>query len=156
MTQDLRPIYREFEVGCSVEHAFDTWTNRIDLWWPLSRHSVSREQAASVRIEPRLGGRIIETTRDGREILWGTVNHWEPPVRFGYLWHIGEADDSEATQVRITFTALGEAKTRVTIEHKGWEKAGPGAGPRRQGNERGWDGLIPAFCDFIHGRDADD
>ena len=40
MTQDLSPIYREFDVSCSVEHAFHTWTRRIGLWCdlaPLSR-----------------------------------------------------------------------------------------------------------------------
>jgi hypothetical protein len=149
MREDLSPILREFEVGCSVEHAFHTWTRQIDLWWPLKRHSISRADAASVTIEPQLGGRIFETGRDGKEILWGAVNIWEPPNRFGYLWHLGEADASEATQVIITFTALAPARTRVTIEHKGWENAGPDADSRRRGNEWGWDGLIPAFMAFI-------
>jgi len=151
MTEDLSPILREFEVGCSVEHAFHTWTGQIDLWWPLKRHSVSREDAASVTIEPQLGGRIFETASNGKKILWGAVNIWEPPNRFGYLWHLGEADASEATQVIITFTALDPARTRVTIDHKGWENAGPHAGSRRRGNEWGWDGLIPAFTAFIAG-----
>jgi hypothetical protein len=84
-----------------------------------------------------------------RKNLLGTVNIWEPPNRFGYLWHIGENDASEATQVIVTFTALDSARTRITIEHKGWENAGPQAGPRRRGNERGWEGLIAAFMAFI-------
>src|SRR5215831_7844163 len=149
MTEDLSPILREFEVDCSLEHAFHTWTRQLDLWWPLKRHSVSGTNAASVTIQPQLGGRIFETTRDGEKLLWGTVNVWDPPNRFGYLWHLGEADASEATQVTITFTALGRTRTRVTIEHKGWENAGPKAGPRRRGNEWGWDGLIAAFTTFI-------
>jgi len=149
MTEDLSPILREFEVDCSLEHAFHTWTRQLDLWWPLKRHSVSQANAASVTIEPQLGGRIFETTRGGEKLLWGTVNLWDPPNRFGYLWHLGEADASEATQVIITFTALGRTRTRVTIEHKGWENAGPKAGPRRRGNEWGWDGLIAAFTTFI-------
>lgn len=151
MAQDLSPIYREFDVSCSVEHAFDTWTRRIGLWWPLAGHSVSHEDAASVRIEPMLGGRIIETTRDGEEIVWGTVNQWQPPNRFGYLWHIGEEDAAEATEVTITFTALDAERTRVTITHGGWERAGPARGPKRRANERGWDGVISAFTGFISG-----
>jgi uncharacterized protein YndB with AHSA1/START domain len=150
MTGDVPPIVREFEVGCSADHAFDTWTRRIDLWWPLARHSVSRENATSVKIEPRQGGRIFETTRDGQEILWGAINLWEPPNRFGYLWHIGEEDASEATRVTITFTALGSARTRVSIEHSGWDNAGPNAAARRNGNERGWDGLQHAFAQFVN------
>ena len=131
MNEELSPIIRAFEVQCPVEHAFDTWTRRIDLWWPLAGHSVSRDNAASVAIEPRRGGRIYETTRSGNEIVWGTVNAWEPPNRFGYLWHIGESDASQATQVTIMFTALGSARTRVAIEHTGWERAGPKAAARR-------------------------
>jgi hypothetical protein len=149
MTEDRTPIVREFEVRCSVKHAFETWTCRINLWWPLAGHSVARENAASVTIEPRLGGRIFETTHIGHQILWGTVNIWEPPNRFGYLWHIGELDGSQATQVMITFTALGSSRTRIAIEHKGWENAGPKGGWRRDRNEWAWDNLIPVFTDFV-------
>ena len=148
---ELPPIIREFEVACSVEHAFDMWTRQIDLWWPLERHSVSQENAASVKVEAKLGGRIFETTRDGKQIVWGAVNVWEPPSRFGYLWHIKEEDASEATQVTVTFTALGPARTRIVIEHTGWENAGRQAGPRWEGNARGWDGAIPAFIAVIAG-----
>ena len=81
MTEDLSPILREFEVDCSLEHAFHTWTRQLDLWWPLKRHSVSQANAASVTIEPQLGGRIFETTRGGEKLLWGTVNLWDPPNR---------------------------------------------------------------------------
>ena len=151
MTQDLSPIYREFDVSCSVEQAFDTWTRRIGLWWPLAGHSVSHEDAASVRIEPVLGGRIIETTRTGKEIVWGTVNQWQPPSKFGYFWHIGEEGAAEATEVTITFTALDVERTRVTITHGGWERAGSARGPKRHANERGWDGVILALTGFISG-----
>jgi hypothetical protein len=150
MTDDLSPIVREFAVECSVEHAFDTWTRRIDLWWPLAQHSVSHDDAASVAIEPRQGGRLFETTRSGEEIPWGTVIAWDPPERFAYLWFIGEPDASQATDVTITFTALAPNQTRVRIEHKGWEKVGTKRGARRRGNERGWDGLENAFTLFTN------
>jgi hypothetical protein len=143
------PIVRAFEVECSIEHAFDTWTRRMHLWWPLARHSVSGESAASVAVEPRPGGRIFETTREGKDIVWGSVSLWDPPRRFGYLWHIGEADASEATEVTITFAALGSGRTHVAIVHKGFERAGAKAVARRRANERGWDGLEQAFTRFV-------
>jgi uncharacterized protein YndB with AHSA1/START domain len=150
MTEELSPIVRTFEVHCSVEHAFDTWTRRINLWWPLARHSVSHDDAASVAVEPWRDGRIFETTRSGEEIVWGTVNAWEPPNRFGYLWFIGEKDAREATQVTVTFIALGSARTQVAIEHTGWERAGPKAAARRRGNQSGWDGLEDALRRFLN------
>ena len=149
MTEDFLPIIRAFEVQCSVEHAVHTWTHRIALWWPLAGHSVSHDHDATVTIEPWDGGRIFETTHGGDEFQWGTVNDWDPPRRFGYLWFIGEKDSSQATQVTITFTALSSARTRVAIEHKGWERAGPKGPARRRGNERGWDGLEHAFTRFV-------
>jgi len=150
MAEAVKPIIRAFEVRCSVEHAFDTWTRRIDLWWPLATHSVSLEDAASVVLEPRSGGRIFERTRRGDEIAWGTINTWEPPNRFGYLWFIGEKDAAEATQVTITFIALDPTRTQVAIEHTGWERAGARAAARRRGNERGWNDMEGAFVRFIN------
>jgi Activator of Hsp90 ATPase homolog 1-like protein len=150
MAEPLAPILRTFDVRCSGEHAFDTWTRRITLWWPLANHSVSRENAASVSVEPWSGGRIPERTRSGEEILWGTVETWEPPRLFAYLWFIKEKDASQATRVTITFTPLGPARTRVGIEQTGWERAGAMAEARRRGNEWGWDGLQKAFTRFIN------
>jgi len=149
MSESFSPIVRTFEVRCSVDHAFETWTRQINLWWPLARHSVSRDNATSVTIEPRTDGFIVETTRAGHEIVWGRVNLWEPPNRFGYLWRIGERDESQATRVTITFTALDPARTRVTIEHAGWEGAGPKALSRHRGNVHGWNDVIPAFINFV-------
>ncbi len=149
MNEALSPIVRTFEVNCSIDHAFETWTRQMNLWWPLARHSVSHGDAASVTVEPWQGGRIFETTRDGRQITWGTVNAWDPPNRFGYLWHIREPDASAASQVVIAFTGLDSSRTQVSIRHEGWERAGPHGGPRRQGNEWGWDGVIPAYQKII-------
>jgi len=150
MTEGLLPLRRAFEVRCSVEHAFDTWTRRVNLWWPRREHSVSRNEAAFVAIECWHGGRLFETTRSGDEIAWGTVNTWQPPNRFGYLWFIGENDATEATQVTITFTALESGRTLVAIEHSGWEAAGAKAASRRLGNERGWMGLEGVFVEFVN------
>jgi activator of Hsp90 ATPase-like protein len=150
MTEKLPPIVRAFEVRCSVEHAFDTWTRRTNLWWPLREHSLSRDNAVSVTIEPWCGGQIFETTRIGHEVVWGTVNVWEPPNRFGYLWHLGQRDTSKATQATITFTALDSSRTRVEIEHRGWERADPKAVSTRRRNEGGWDGLEAAFARFVN------
>jgi len=148
MAEDLLPIIRAFEVRCSVWHAFDTWTRRINLWWPLTNHSVSNN-AMSVTVEPWHGGRIFETTGSGDEIAWGTVNTWEPPKCFAYLWFIGEKDASEATQVTITFTALEATRTRVRIRHDGWERAGPNGAEKRRCNEGGWDALEDALTQFM-------
>ena len=94
--------------------------------------------------EPRTGGRIFERTPDGVEFDWGEITTWEPPRSLAYLWHIG-VDRSLATQVRIAFVRLSANSTRVEITHSGWDGLGDLGPPRREKNQRGWDGLLPHF-----------
>jgi uncharacterized protein YndB with AHSA1/START domain len=136
------PLELEFTVECSPEHAFSTWTERIDQWWPKG-HSVSSDPDLAVVIEPRLGGRIFERTPSGDEHDWGEVTTWEPPRAFGYLWHIAQ-DRSDATDVEIRFEPAGE-RTRVTIQHAGWERLGARAEHLRGRNRKGWAGVIPLY-----------
>ena len=60
-------------VDAPVEHAFRVFTERLGEWWPVKTHSVAQENAETVVLERREGGRFYERTRDGNEHLWGTV-----------------------------------------------------------------------------------
>ena len=145
----IEPLSLSFDVACSAEHAFATWTARIGSWWP-SDHTVSGERCLDVVLEPRIGGRIYERTRAGDEHEWGEVTVWEPPARLGYLWHL-RRDRREATEVEIRFIALAGAATRVEIEHRGWEGLGDGAGDWRDRNRGGWRTLLPHFIEATRG-----
>jgi hypothetical protein len=139
----IEPLRLSFEVDCPAEHAFATWTARTTLWWP-NGHTVTCEPDLEIVFEPRVGGRIFERTRDGREVDWGEVVLWDPPRRLGYLWHI-RADRADATDVEIAFTDLPGGATRVDIEHRGWERLSERGPGRRDANHRGWSGLLPHF-----------
>ena len=141
MSEQLRV---EVDLHCSPDHAFATWTERIDQWWPRG-HTVSADQAAIV-LEPRLGGRIYERTRDGREIDWGEITGWDPPHRLAYCWHI-RRDRADATDVEIRFVPGDGARdaTRMEITHTGWERLGLEADTWRDANRSGWNGLLPSF-----------
>jgi len=139
----IEPLHLSFDVACSAEHAFTTWTARTSLWWPPS-HSFSGERGIEVRIEPRIGGRIFERTPAGREFDWGEVTAWDPPRRLAYLWHL-RIERTRATDVEITFTPLPDGTTRVAIVHTGWERLGTDGQPWRDRNQAGWSGLLPAF-----------
>jgi Activator of Hsp90 ATPase homolog 1-like protein len=136
------PLLFRFEVDCEREHAFAVWTERIGAWWPPT-HTVNGD-AADVVLEARLGGRLYERTAASDEVPWGEVTVWEPPEKFGYLWHI-RRDRSDATDVVITFVDLGGDRTRVEIEHTGWERLGADAESWRARNERAWTTLFPHF-----------
>jgi hypothetical protein len=139
----IEPLRLSFEIACGAEHAFQTWTSRTSAWWPRSA-TMSGEPEVEVIFEPRVGGRVFERTRDGREIEWGAITTWDPPRRIGYLWHLatGRAD---ATEVEIVFVELARSSTRVEIEHHGWERLGAKGRRWREANQGGWDGVLPSY-----------
>lgn len=141
----IEPIRLEFEVACPVDHAFSTWTRRTSTWWPVS-HTVSAADGLEVHFEPHVGGRIFERTPRGDEHDWGEITAWEPPGRLGYLWHL-RADRADATEVEIRFVAVDGDRTRVEIEHRGWERLGAAGEERRDRNRGGWAGLLPHYVD---------
>jgi uncharacterized protein YndB with AHSA1/START domain len=112
------------------------------MWWPKG-HSVSADPDLTVTFEPRVGGRIFETTSAGEEHDWGEVVEWEPPRRLVYVWHL-RFDRSDATQVEVSFEPGGEG-TAVRIIHRGWERLGAAAEERRERNNRGWSGVIERY-----------
>ena len=138
----IEPLRLAFDVACSPEHAFATWTDRIDAWWPRD-HTVAGDDVAQVVLQPELGGRIFERTRAGAEHDWGRVTLWEPPVRFGYRWHLAQPPD-DATDVEIRFVPAGPG-TRVEISHTGWDRLGERGDILRGRNRAGWRTLLPHY-----------
>ena len=141
----IEPIRVSFEVACSPEHAFRVWTEAIDRWWPAD-HTVTGSDDLLVVLEPRAGGRIFERTPEGVEHEWGQVTVWEPPRRLGYLWHL-RRDRADATEVDIRFADAGPERTRVDIEHRGWEVLGAEGESWRDRNRGGWATLLPSYVE---------
>jgi uncharacterized protein YndB with AHSA1/START domain len=139
----IEPIRLSFEVGCPADRAFEIWTADIDRWWPAD-HTVTGSDDLLVVLEPRRGGRIFERTPAGVEHDWGQVTVWEPPDRLAYSWHL-RADRADATEVEIRFADAGEGRTRIDIEHRGWEALGARGEAARNGNHAGWATLLPSY-----------
>ena len=133
------PLRINFEVACTAEHAFATWTECIDTWWPAD-HTVSGAPVAVV-LEGWVGGRIYERSPHGEEHDWGVLTAWQPPELLAYRWHLGVGPES-ATEVAVTFVPLDEKRTRVEIEQSGWEQLGPAASHLRSRNQIGWESLV--------------
>jgi hypothetical protein len=145
----IEPIRLSFDVACPRERAFEVWTGRISQWWPAD-HTVSAEADLTVVLEPRPGGRIFERTSAGIEHDWGEVTIWEPPLRFGYLWHL-RRDRADATEVEIHFVERGGATTRIEIEHRDWERLGAEGESWRDRNYGGWSTLLPHYVAAAQG-----
>lgn len=139
----IEPIELSFDVRAPADHAFAVWTRDLGRWWPID-HTATGEDGLTITLEPRVGGRIFERTRDGRESDWGEIVVWEPPRRFVYRWFLRRTA-AEATEVEIRFVPTAGDATRVEIEHRGWERLGSEGPSWRDRNRGGWDSLLPHF-----------
>ena len=139
------PIVKVVTVRATPDRAFRRFTDEMSLWWPLKSHSVGEQQAETVTMEGRVGGRIVERIRDGREVVWGTITAWEPPRRVAFTWHPGQAP-STAQDVEVRFSSAGE-RTRVELEHRGFERLGALAKRARRGYPIGWAYVLGLYAE---------
>ncbi len=101
----------------------DVFTAPMGTWWPLSSRSIAEHDAVDVRIEPRIGGRVVEVTDDGSEHPWADVIAWDPPHRVVLARHPSREPDA-ATILEIRFNPMRDGGTQVDLEHRGWEQLG--------------------------------
>ncbi|MEO3808557.1 SRPBCC domain-containing protein [Sphaerisporangium sp. B11E5] len=114
------PVRQSTIVRSDVDHTFEVFVRTIGLWWPVRPFSAGQDKVRDVTLEQRAGGRVYETWEDGTVVQWGELVDWRPPHGFTMTWDITPV----ATEVELTFTALGPALTRVAVEHRGWEALG--------------------------------
>jgi uncharacterized protein YndB with AHSA1/START domain len=143
-------IRRSVTVDCSVEQAFETFTERIHEWWPLGKHSIEQYEsgnpAETVVFQGGAGGQIYERTTKGEELKWADVVAYEPPHRFVLAWSPNRDQHRPKTEIEVTFTDE-DGKTRVDLEHRGWEAFGAEAAEARQGYSQGWESVLAGFAD---------
>ncbi len=144
----IAPVHKTLTVGCSVEQAFATFTERIGDWWPLPTHSVGEAGSRGVRFDAAEGGRLVESLADGGETVWGYVLDWNPPHRLRISWHpsrdCSRTQVHEATEVEVTFEAEGDG-TRVELVHSGWERLGERALEARESYNEGWNAVLDLY-----------
>ena len=126
MTKAAEPgivVRSSASVPLAPAEAFRLFTHDMASWWPLITHSVYGREATGITIEPRIGGRVFETTDDGRTSDWGIVSAYRPGERLAMSWHPGE-EPAMATRVDIRFEPSPEGGTTVDLVHTGWEVRG--------------------------------
>jgi uncharacterized protein YndB with AHSA1/START domain len=145
-------VRKSITVNASVERAFDVFTTEFDTWWPRSHH-IGKSPMKEALMEARAGGRCYTTQVDGTECDWGSILEWDPPHRVLIAWQIThqwgfEPDLAKASEVEIRFTPEPGGRTRVDLEHRHFERMGPGGDAMRTGvgGEGGWSGLLAMFA----------
>ena len=127
------------------DEAFRLFTERIGSWWPLATHSVFGAEALDVSLEPRVGGRLYESTAEGRTADWGIVTVWQPDDRVAVTWHPGSGEEL-STLVEVTFTDAADGGTRVDLLHTGWEVHGAEAPQQIDDYQAGWPMVLGRFA----------
>lgn len=106
-------IRKSVVLACSVERAFELFTQRAGDWWPPERRHTNDPRSAMV-IEAT--GRFYERAADGCEVELGKVRAWEPPGLLLLDFYPG-TDSAHPTEVEIRFESHANG-TRVTVEHR--------------------------------------
>lgn len=136
------PIVKTITLNVSAAKAFQHFTKNIHIWWPLKTHSLSQENAQTVVFESKIGGRIYEIEKSGKEREWGRVLDFEENRRLVFSWVL-EAPD-KATEVEVRFDEDKSGKTTMTLIHRGWDQRPDGAEWRGNYNQ-GWEGVINEY-----------
>ena len=157
---DTTAVRREITVTVPVERAWDVFTRDFSTWWP-SGYSIGTEPMESCAIEPRAGGRWYERGQNGAECEWGRVLAYEPPSRLVLSWGVAadwtvEPNQENHSEIEVTFVAEGDGATRVTLEHRGFDRHSSGGQQIREvvGSENGWQTLLGSYAQAVQGQEG--
>ena len=150
-------VSRAVVVGAPIERAFAAFVEGIGHWWPADHH-IGTVDFVDVTIEPRVGGRWYECGADGSECDWGRVLAWEPPRHLALSWHLDgsfvyDPDPQRASRVEVTFAALADSLTRLTLVHSELDRHG-GDWPRLLdgiASPNGWSGVLSRYARTLPG-----
>jgi uncharacterized protein YndB with AHSA1/START domain len=143
-------VQRTVTVEASPDRAFEVFTAGIDTWWPRTHH-IGKTALKETRIEGHVGGRCYGVHEDGSDVDWGKVLVWEPPDRLVLAWQVThkwgyEPDLAKASEVEVIFTPVDAGRTRVDLEHRYFERMGPGGEEMRTSVAGGWGKLLEMFA----------
>jgi uncharacterized protein YndB with AHSA1/START domain len=149
---DVDPIRRTVSVPIPPDRAFELFTTKLDSWWPLDMFSRASSEfegqgvkTERVEFPSRAGAEVLEHLSNGESLPWGEVLVWEPPARFVLAWKPHPRPDPP-TEVEVRFVPEGD-RTRVDLEHRGWERLGQDAAEGRGSYDSGWAPTLARFAE---------
>ncbi len=133
-------LTRTISLNCSIEHAFDVFTGKIDLWWPRG-HRKHRDGA--LRLD---AGALIDRSPDGSEWTMATVAEIDPPSLLRLDWYPGSPDTPTAVEVQFSGD---DTHTDIVVTHRPLLETKSIWPQRVELFERSWNSVLPALKSFI-------
>jgi uncharacterized protein YndB with AHSA1/START domain len=142
-------LHKDLVVAVPPERAFALFTRGLASWWIREFTWAGPDALVDIGIEAAVGGLAYEIGPHGFRVDWGRVLVFEPPHRFVMTWQIDPhrapmPDPAKATEVEVRFEEVPEG-TRVTLEHRGFERHGADGPGYRDGLLGGWDALLARY-----------
>jgi len=133
-------------VAADPAAAFELFTREVDAWWrrgPRFRHGLGRPSV--MRFDGAEGGRLLEvyTDESGGAFEVGRVLAWKPADRLVFEWRGNNFEPGLVTEVEVRFEPAPGGATRVTLEHRGWDRV-----PLDHASRHGY-GASAAFVSMI-------
>jgi uncharacterized protein YndB with AHSA1/START domain len=128
-------IRKSIRVERPRDISFRVFCEEIGQWWP---HRGYGGEDTRMALEPRVGGRLYESRKDGSEYEIGRITAYEPPAVVAFSWRAPSWD--AMTQVEVRFIAEGDA-TLVELEHRGWEQS-PKIAETHKSYDGGWESML--------------
>jgi uncharacterized protein YndB with AHSA1/START domain len=139
----IEAVRKTVTVDSTVEEAFRVFTEDASRWWPIETHSILGDAVREIVFEAHKGGEVYEVSSSGEKGHWATVVSWEPPNRIVLAWNILERDPI-ATELEVRFLPAGE-RTRVELDHRGWEAPIEDARAKRDSYDTGWKHVLARY-----------
>jgi uncharacterized protein YndB with AHSA1/START domain len=148
-TIQIAPVRKSVVVDGTPAEAFEFFTAKIDRWWPKEHH-IGQTPVVESLLEPFVGGRWYSKHEGGEEAVVGHVVVWQPAERLVVTWEISGEWKSEprvelASEVEVRFIAESGARTRVELEHRGFERMEQGGQAMRDGVDNGWPAILEMY-----------
>ena len=117
-------------VRASPERAFTAFTDEIGQWWqPNALFQFTPGRNGTLAFDD---GRLVETYDDGTDFVVGIVKEWDPPRKLVLSWRQAGFEPDQETELHVQFDDTDDGRTRVTVEHYGWDTI-PGEHVSRHG-----------------------
>jgi uncharacterized protein YndB with AHSA1/START domain len=135
------PIVAETTVPVPRTKAFVAFTAQMGEWWdPLLTPDAST--FTGIEIDPR--GDVATVHDGGDNYVWGRMTTWEPGVQLVMDFWLGHPP-AYPTELRVTFTEVGQDSTTVRLEHGGWNADNE---PSRDTYDH-WDDLLERYAAHV-------